>query len=172
LDLQAGALAALAPILVSAGIVLGIGVSRLVESLPRTRVQVGGLLAAVIGALALVFVQGTVPTALAVLLLVSSSAVFATSTLRLQAGTPEGLRSAVGPALVIASVMVLFFRVPPVAYSLSLGSLPESIESGLYAPQILVALAALGGIALIALRRVRARAAKHYAPDLDAGGSA
>jgi hypothetical protein len=62
-------------------------------------------------------------------------------------------------------LLLLFFRMPPVVYSLTLVPLPEALEAALYAPAFLY-VPALVVLALLAFWRARRepQAAKGYPP--------
>ena len=67
-------------------------------------------------------------------------------------------------------LLLLFFRMPPVVYSLAVVRLPGAIETALYAPAVLfvAAFAALAFVAFVRARR-EAQVAKGYPPSPSLG---
>jgi hypothetical protein len=163
LGLQADALAVLAATLLVLGPTVAILIRRIVRSGPGAREEFGGLLSAAIFGVVLLFVSGTLATlALLVGLLVSLSVAALASLDRFvdRGGEP---RQVLAIAILLLPLLVLFYRMPPIVYSLLVRWLPEPVEYALYAPSVLWATACLGLAALIALEgRRRAGLGKHY----------
>lgn len=165
LGLAGDSLPVLAAALLCLGPLAGLLAVRRWSSSRSGTLQVGCLALAAAFAAALLLVVGTVPTALVLLGFTASLAVAAQATLRRSQARGESLSPAFTAAVPWIPLFLLFFRMPPVVYSLTVVHLPEAIEVALYAPQILFA-AALAAMAAFALMRVRreARVAKGYPP--------
>ena len=164
-------LAVVVPFVVAAGAVFGGAVAVLVQT-PKNTAKVQALAFSLAGATAasLLFVTGTVPTVLSLFGMVAALTVAAVSTLMRFTQQGGDLRAITSPALVVASLLILVFRVPPIAYSLSVGPLPEALESTFYAPQALIAaVSALAGAVLL-ISLLRPRPTKHYPGEADGGG--
>lgn len=148
---------------------LAILVRRLTIRVPAIDAAIAGLvLAAVFGA-AILVVVGTVPTALLLLGLFGSLAYAALSALEGSGIRESDARRAVKVAICFIPLFVLFFRAPPITWSLTLLPLPEPIEYALYAPTALIAATSLV-LALFALRdRRRTAVGKHYVGREDGG---
>ena len=128
-------------------------------------VVVAALALAAVLAASLLLVSGTVATALVLLFLAASLAVAAEATLRRVRARGESVPAVLTTAVSWIPLFLLFFRMPPVVYSLSLVPLPAVLEAALYAPVSLLA-AGFAAIALVAALRLRraASVAKGYPP--------
>ncbi len=120
---------------------------------PRT-VQLATLLVVAALAGSLLLVKGTWGAALLLLGIVTSLALFAYATMHRFLAAGGRLSSLAYPFLALTSSLLLFMRLPPVAYSINLTysmallTLPAWFEDSLYAPQLLLA-AAAGVLALV-----------------------
>src|SRR5439155_1462413 len=84
-----------------------------------------------------------------------------------QGGDP---RRALGVALLFLPLLVMFFRMPPIVYSLTVVALPEPLEYALYAPTVLLGAACLLLAAFVGLRgHVRTAVRKDYPNQGDGG---
>ncbi len=165
LGLQGTQLAAAAAAILALGPLLGLLAARRAMPGRQRAVQVVGfVLAAVLGA-ALGFVNGSVITALTALGFVASLTVAAEGTLRRFVERGGSLSGAAAGAVSWIPLLLIFFRMPPVVYSLTLVRLPEAVEAALYAPEFLLA-AGAGLLGLVAFLRWRrdARLGKGYPP--------
>ncbi len=127
-------------------------------------VLITSLVVAAIAAAVLLVCTGTVATTLVLVTMAAALGVAAESTLRRAQIRGESLSPAFTAAVSWIPLFLLFFRMPPVVYSLSLVHLPGAIEAALYAPESLFA-AGFAAIALVALLRLRREpsVAKGYA---------
>jgi hypothetical protein len=170
LGLQGDALAVLAATLLVLGPGVAILVRRIVRSGPPAREEFGGLLSAAIFGVVLLFVSGTLATlALLVGLLVSLSVAALASLDRFveRGGEP---RRVLAIAILLLPLLVLFYRMPPIVYSLLVRWLPEPVEYALYAPSVLWTTACLALAALVVLEgRRRTGLGKHYRAAGDGG---
>src|SRR5207247_4411039 len=81
----------------------------------------------------------------------------------------EPLR-ALSNALLFLPLLVMFFRMPPIVYSLTVVPLPEPIEYALYAPSVLLGATCVLLAAVLAVRgRRRAPVGKAYRAEADGG---
>ncbi len=79
-------------------------------------------------------------------------------------------RRALVVALLFLPLLVMFFRMPPIVYSLTIVALPEPIEYALYAPTVLLGAACLLLAAFVGLRgHVRTPVRKDYPNEADGG---
>ncbi len=104
-------------------------------------------------ALATAVSSGTLGTALLLFATTASLAVAAEASLRLRAEGGNRMGAVAATVVSWIPLLLLFLRMPPVVYSLSVIRLPEPLEAVLYAPELLLALAA----ALLALYLVGTR---------------
>lgn len=165
LDLAGSELSVLAAALLAMGPLAGLLAVRRWPS-PRTGIRlVSSAAVAATAAVLLLVARGTLPVALDLLLLGASLGVAADTTLQRARLRGESVSPLVTAAASWIPLFLLFFRLPPVVYSLGLVRLPEAIEAALYAPVSLFA-AGLAGIALVALWQLRGEgpAGKPYPP--------
>ena len=106
-------------------------------------------------ALAIGFSTASLATGLLVFACAASLAVGAEATLRLRAAGSAGLAASAGYAVAWTPLLLMFVRMPPVVYSLTIAPLPEALEVLLYAPEFLIA-AVAGALAILTLLRHRA----------------
>ena len=152
----AGALLILAPTLA----VLG---RRIVRLNPSTATSGAALaLAAVFGGLSLL-TEGAVPTFLALLGLLGALAYAALDAMDAYEGGGGNLRRPLAVAILFFPLIVLFFRLPPIVYSLLIAPLPAALEYALYAPTVMIAATALALALFVGLQgRFQARLGKDY----------
>jgi hypothetical protein len=114
--------------------------------------------------------RGTVPTFLALLALFTSIAYAAMAGLDDYAGSGGDPRRAFSFAIMFLPLFVLFFRIPPIVYSLTGLHLPETIELALYAPTAVIAATCLAVAFLIGIRgRLRPDGGKDYPAEAHGG---
>ncbi len=160
---MSGELPAMAAALLAFGPLAGLLLARLWPASRARELQIGGLALAALFSAALLVVTGTLATTLVLLALEASLAIAADATLRRARGHRESWSPILTAAVSWIPLFLLFFRMPPVTYSLSVVHLPEAIEAALYAPAFLfvAAFALLGVVAFLRIRR-EARVAKGY----------
>lgn len=156
----------MAAVLLVLGPTAGVALSRGWGRRPWRTLQLLAYVAAAAFAFALLFVVGTSPAALCLLGLIAALALGAAATVRRYIASGGSLRRVVPPSLALVPLFVLFFRMPPVTYSLTLTALPAFVEYALYAPEILVGGVALAAAVLVASRSRRdTNAGKGYPRD-------
>jgi len=170
LGLQGDALTAVAGALLVLGPTLGILVRRTLPKVPARTAQVGGLAAAAALSGVVLMLQGTLVTLLALLALFSAVSFAAMASLDEYADQGGDPRRALGVALLFLPLLVMFFRMPPIVYSLTVVALPEPLEYALYAPTVLLGGACLLLAAFVGLRgHVRTAVRKDYPNEADGG---
>ncbi len=110
-----------------------------------TRTREVQVLAFAVAAVSLASVGFATGTALVVLLMaagVGSAAVAATATMRRFASSGRDTSAIVAAAVPWIPLFLMFYRMPPVIYSLALVHFPEAVEAVFYAPQYALAAAA------------------------------
>lgn len=126
----------------------------------RSRTHLVQILAFAVAAIALVllgFTTGMVPTILILCAAVGATSAAAVATLRQFAVSGRDVPAAVAGAVSWIPLLVLYFRMPPVVYSLTVLRLPEIGEAVLYAPEYLFAMLAAALVLLSYLQYRRAR---------------
>src|SRR5205809_478004 len=170
LGLQGDALTAVAGALLVLGPTLGILVRRTLPKVPARTAQVGGLAAAAALSGIVLTLQGTLVTVLALLALFSAVSFAAMASLDEYADQGGDSRRALGVALLFLPLLVMFFRMPPIVYSLTVVALPEPLEYALYAPTVLLGAACLLLAAFVGPRgHVRTAVRKDYPNEGDGG---
>ena len=106
-------------------------------------------------ALAIGFSTASLATGLLVFACAACLAVGAEATLRLRAAGSADLAASAGYTVAWIPLLLMFARMPPVVYSLTIAPLPEALEVLLYAPEFLIA-AVAGALAILTLLRHRA----------------
>jgi hypothetical protein len=133
--------------------------------LPGLTAEIGGLAAAAVFGGVVLAVQGTLVTVLALLALFSAVSFAAMASMEEYAERGGEPRRALVISLLFLPLFVMFFRLPPIVYSLTIVSLPEPVEYALYAPTALLGAICLVLALLVGLRgRVRTAVRKDY-PD-------
>jgi hypothetical protein len=163
LGLQGGALTTLAGTLLVLGPTVAIMVLRTLRPRNRSHAEVGGLVSAAIFGGLVVFVQGTLVTLVVLIALLVSLSIAALASLERfvdRGGEPQRVLVI---ALLLLPLVVLFYRMPPIVYSLVVRGLPEPVEYALYAPSVLWAAACLVLAARVGLEgRLRKALGKDY----------
>ena len=170
LGLEEDALTAMAGALLVLGPTLGILVRRALPKVPTRIAAVGGL--AVSAALSgiILTLQGTLMTVLALLALFTAVSFAAMASLDEYADQGGDPRRALVMALLFLPLLVMFFRMPPIVYSLTIVALPEPIEYALYSPTVLLGAACLLLAVLVGLRgHGRTAVRKDYPEEGDGG---
>ena len=165
LGLEGTQLAAMAGALLALGSLAGVlAARRWINANTRVLQVLAFGLAGVLGA-AVGFSDGTLATGLLLLGFVACLTAAAESSLRLYAAEGGNLGAVAAASVSWIPLFLLFFRMPPVIYSLTLIRLPEALEALLYAPEFLMALAAglLAAVAFLRWRRA-AGVGKGYPP--------
>ena len=152
----AGSLLILAP-------TLAVLARRIVRLNPSTATEGAALaLAAVFGGISLL-TEGAVPTFLALLGLLGSLAYATLDAMDAYERRGGDLRRTLAVAILFFPLIVLFFRMPPIVYSLLIAPLPAALEYALYAPTVMISATALALTLLVGLQgRFQARLGKDY----------
>lgn len=152
------------------GSTLGVLVWRIAPRLPDRMATTVGLVTAAASGVAVLFSSGTVSTTLAMLGLVGSLAFAAVGALDRYPTRGGDARHALKAAICFVPLFLLFFRSPPIVFSLILLPLPEPIEYAFYAPTTIIAATSLLLAVLVGLRgRLRTGLGKHYVSREDDG---
>jgi len=169
LQVQGDMLSTTAAAMLVLGPTLAVLVDRARPRLSPIVVRVGGLGLSVAFAGLVLASVGTVPTTLALLGLFASLSLAALAGLRefvARGGEPH---HALATAIVFLPLIVLFFRLPPIVYSLTIAPLPRAVEYVLYTPPAIIAAAALVLVAVGWVRSRGRRVAKHYPGEAHGG---
>jgi len=161
LQVQGDLLSTTAASMLVLGPALAVLVDRARPRLSPMIVRVGGLGLAVAFAGLVLASVGTVPTTLALLGLFGSLSLAALAGLRELASRGGAPHHALATAITFLPLIVLFFRLPPIVYSLTIAPLPRAVEYVLYTPPAIIAAAALVLVA-VGWVRSRGRVAKDY----------
>jgi len=115
-------------------------------------------------------VHGTVLTVLVLLALGTSLSFAAIASIDGYTNRGGEPHRALATALLFLPLLVMFFRMPPIVYSLTVVPLPEAIEYALYAPSVLLGATCIFLVAVLAVRgRRRAPVGKDYRAEADGG---
>ncbi len=156
LPTTAGALLVLAP-------TLALLTWRILPRIAPIISEIAGLALAVVFSGVVLLSRGAVPTVLALLGLFASLSYAALSELAGFADRGGSGRRALATAILFLPLIVLFFRMPPIVFSLTTVHLPEAVEYALYAPTVIIAATALLLVVGIGLRtRFREAVGKDY----------
>ena len=170
LGLQGDALSVMAGALLVLGPTFGILLRGILPKFPSRHAEIGGLAAAAVFSGIVLALQGTLVTTLGLLALcasVSFAAIASVDEFAERGGEP---RRALMTALLFLPLLVMFYRMPPIVYSLTIVALPEPIEYVLYAPTVLLGATCLFLAILVGLRaRVRIAVRKDYPREEDGG---
>ncbi|TLZ89134.1 MAG: hypothetical protein E6K04_08510 [Methanobacteriota archaeon] len=170
LGLQGDALTAMAGAFLVLGPTLGILVRWALPKVPTRIAAVGGLAASAALSGIILTLQGTLVTVLALLALFSAVSFAAMASLDEYADQGGDPRRALVVALLFLPLLVMFFRMPPIVFSLTIVALPEPIEYALYAPTVLLGAVCLLLAAFVGLRgHVRTAVRKDYPNEADDG---
>jgi len=170
LGLRGDALFAVAGAFLVLGPTLGIMLRWILPNFPSRQAEIGSLAAAAVLSGIVLAVQGTLVTVLALLALFSTLSFAAMASLDEYAERGGEPRRALVVALLFLPLLVMFFRMPPIVYSLTIVALPEPIEYALYAPTVMLGATCLFLALLVGLRgRVRIAVRKDYPREQDGG---
>jgi hypothetical protein len=169
LGIRGDSLMALAATLLVVGPTLAILVRRVLR--PRgSRVELGSLVSAAVFGGIVLFVQGTLVTLTVLMALLVSLSIAALASLDRFVDRGGEPRRVLALALLMLPLVVLYYRMPPIVYSLAIHALPEPVEYALYAPSILWAALCVVLAALLVLEgRLRKALGKDYRPAGDGG---
>ena len=170
LELQGDSLGVVAAVLLVLGPSLALFLHRILP--PWTPRAIGslGLTAATAVAGLLLVVHGTVLTFLLLLSLSTSLSLSALAALAESEDRGGQPRRALLVALLFLPLLVMFFRMPPIVYSLTIAPLPEPIEYLLYAPTALLAVVCVVlGVGTALGGRLLGKVGKDYRPEADGG---
>ena len=168
LGLQGDALLAMAGAFLVLGPTLGILLRWVLRTLPGRTAEIGGLAAAAVFGGVVLAVQGTLVTVLALLALFSAVSFVAMASMEEHAERGGEPRRALVFSLLFLPLFVMFFRLPPIVYSLTIVALPEPVEYALYAPTALLGAICLVLALFVGLRgRVRTAVRKDYPDEAD-----
>ena len=170
LEIQGERLAMVAAGFLVVGSTLGALVWRITSGRRDAMAIIAGLFVAAVSGIAVLFSPGPIPTTLALLGLFGSLAFAALAALDGYSSRGDNIRHALKAAICFVPLFLLFFRSPPVTFSLTLFPLPEPIEYVLYAPTTIIAATSLLLAVLLWLRgRLRTGVGKHYVRREDGG---
>ena len=169
LQVQGDLLSTTAAAMLVLGPALAVLVDRARPRLSPMIVRVGGLGLAVAFAGLVLASAGTVPTTLALLGLFASLSLAALAGLREFASRGGAPHRALATAITFLPLIVLFFRLPPIVYSLTIAPLPQALEYVLYTPPAIIAAAALVLVAVGWVRSRGPRVAKDYPGEAHGG---
>lgn len=168
LDLQGDALLGAATLFLGVAALGAWSLDRLLPTREASRSTIASLGLAVAFCAAVLAIRGTLAASVALVGLLGSLVFAAASALRAYTERGGAARDVLGPVVVLLPLTVLFIRMPPIVYSLTLVPLPEALEVALYTPPILVAIAA---VALGVLLRLRGRGPARGEKDYPAEGN-
>ena len=151
LELQGGGLAVIGVTLVALTPVFSLPLTLFVPRGTERPFAIRAFLVAALFSAGMLLVRASVTTTLMLLGASSAFALAAWGLLRADADRGGELDRVAAPLLSLTPLVILFLRLPPVAYSLATGPLPWAFEYMLYAPPVLwvvVALFFVGGLLL------------------------
>lgn len=157
LELQGARLQTLGLLIFASAALFAFGLSTSVRAEDSRGFAIRAFVVALLFSLGLLGVDASVTSSL---MLVGASTAFALAAWALLSDYVRrggDLGHTVYPTMALVPLVILFLRMPPVAYSLSvglnLGGFPEVVEYALYSPSVLWAAAALALLAYLLLRR-------------------
>ena len=170
LGVQGDLLLGIAGTLLVLGPTLAILVRRMLPSLPPRTAEIVALAGSALFSGILLVVHGTVLTVLVLLGLGASLSFAALASIDEYTNRGGEPHRALATALLFLPLLVMFFRMPPIVYSLTVVPLPEPIEYALYAPSVLLGATCIFLVAVLAVRgRRRAPVGKDYRAEADGG---
>jgi len=132
--------------------------------------EIAGLALAVVFSGIVLLSRGAIPTVLGLIGLFASLSYAALAELDRFSDRGGSSRRALTMAILFLPLIVLFFRMPPIVFSLVIVRLPEAVEYALYAPTVMTAAAALLLAVGIGLRtRLREAVGKDYGREVHGG---
>jgi len=170
LDFQGGALLTTAGALLVLAPTLALLTRRIPPRIAPIISEVAALGLAVVFSGIVLLSRGAMPTILGLLGLFASLSYAALAELDRFSERGGSSRRALTMAILFLPLLVLFFRVPPIVFSLVIVRLPEAVEYALYAPTVMIAGAALLVAVGIGLRtRLREAVGKDYGREVHGG---
>jgi hypothetical protein len=170
LQLVGDSLSVVAAALLVAGPTLAILIRRILPPISSRTAQRGGLAAAVAWSGVVLVLQGTLLTMLALIAIFASLSFAAMASLERYTERGGEPRRPVILGIMLLPLLLLFFRMPPIVYSLTIVALPEPIEYALYAPTVMIAVTCVVLLAIEAFRGPRRGAVgKDYPREGDGG---
>jgi len=170
LDVQGGALLTTAGTLLVLSPTLAHLVRRIHPRIAWIGSEIAGLALAVVFSGVVLLSHGAIPTIFTLLGLFASLSYAALAELDRFADRGGNARGALATAIRLLPLIVLFVRMPPIVFSLTILRLPEAIEFALYAPTVIIAATALLLAVLIGLRtRAREAVGKDYGRESHGG---
>ena len=170
LGLQGDALIVLAGTLLVLGPTVGILVRRIFRPRRPFYAELGGLTSAAILGAAVLFAQGMVVTLLVLLALLASLSIAAVASVDRFIDRGGDPRQVLVLTLLLLPLLILFYRMPPIVYSLAIHALPEPVEYALYAPSVLwAAVCVVLATRLVLEGRLRRGLGKDYRAAGDGG---
>ena len=170
LGVQGDLLLGIAGTLLVLGPTLAILVRRMLPPLPPRTAQIVALAGSALFSGILLVVHGTVLTVLVLLGLGASLSFAALASIDEYTNRGGEPHRALATALLFLPLLVMFFRMPPIVYSLTVVPLPEPIEYALYAPSVLLGATCMLLAAVLVFRGPRrAVVGKDYRAEADGG---
>ena len=170
LDVQGGALLTTAGTLLVLSPTLAHLVRRIHPRIAWIGSEIAGLALAVVFSGVVLLSHGAIPTILTLLGLFASLSYAALAELDRFSERGGSGRRALTMAILFLPLIVLFFRMPPIVFSLVIVRLPEAVEYALYAPTVIIAAVALLLALGIGLRtRLREAVEKDYGRESHGG---
>jgi hypothetical protein len=169
LDVQGDLLVAVATVLLVLAALSAWSLDRLALRPGAVGATMGSLGLAVVACVGILGARGTLPVSFDVAVMLGALVLAAMSGLRGYTERGGAARDVLGPVVVLLPLTVLFVRMPPIVYSLTLVRLPEAAEYALYTPPILVTTAAVVLASLTWLQGSRSRVEKDYPAEGNGG---
>src|SRR2546425_6234114 len=170
LDFQGSGLLTTAGVLLVLAPTLALLVRRTLPRIAPISSEIAGLALAVMFSGVVLLSRGAIPTVLGLLGLFASLSYAALAELDRLSDRGGSGRRPLTTAILFLPVLVLFFRMPPIVFSLAIVRLPEAVEYALYAPTVMIAAVALLLAVGIGLRaRLREAVEKDYDREVHGG---
>jgi len=169
-DFQGSALLTTAGVLLVLAPTLALLVRRIHPRIAPMISEIAGLALTVMFSGLVLRSRGAIPTVLGLLGLFASLSYAALAELDRFSDRGGSGRRALTMAIPFLPLIVLFFRMPPIVFSLVIVRLPEAVEYALYAPTVMIAAVALLLVVGIGLRtRLREAVGKDYDREVHGG---
>src|SRR5213594_459508 len=169
-DFQGSALLTTAGVLLVLAPTLALLVRRIHPRIAPMISEIAGLALTVMFSGLVLRSRGAIPTVLGLLGLFASLSYAALAELDRFSDRGGSGRRALTMAILFLPLIVLFFRMPPIVFSLVIVRLPEAVEYALYAPTVIIAAVALLLAVGIGLRtRLREAVGKDYDREVHGG---
>src|SRR5438094_1256094 len=169
-DFQGSALLTTAGVLLVLAPTLALLVRRIHPWIAPIIAEIAGLALTVMFSGLVLRSRGAIPTVLGLLGLFASLSYAALAELDRFSDRGGSSRRALTMPILFLPLIVLFFRMPPIVFSLAIVRLPEGVEYALYAPTVMIAAAALLLVVGIGLRtRFQEAVGKDYDREVHGG---